>query len=152
MGTVVAGWSPTSMSARANMPGRSWAPGDSEMRARPRRVLALTSGVTIRTVPAVVPASLEVTVADWPARTWASSVSGTWASSSSRPSRTMRNSSVPAAMIWPLVTLRLMIRPATGARMVAWDSWVWVWARVARAAARLAFDARWLARAVSSEA
>ena len=35
----------------------------------------------------------------WPERTSPSSVSGTWASSSSRPSRTMRNSSVPAPMI-----------------------------------------------------
>ena len=55
-------------------------------------------------------------------------------------------------MIWPLVTLRLMIWPLTGARMVAWLSWVLVWDRVARAAARLAAEERWLARAVSSDA
>ncbi len=45
-------------------------------------------------------------------------------------------------MIWPLVTLRLMIRPLTGARMVACDSRVWVSDREARAAARLAAEAR----------
>jgi hypothetical protein len=58
----------------------------------------------------------------------------------------MRNSSVPAEMIWPLVTLRLMIRPETGARMVAWLRRVWVSDRDAWAEARLAAEARWLAR------
>src|SRR6218665_263264 len=38
VGTVVAGWAPALIWARANMPGRNWLPGDSEMRARPRRV------------------------------------------------------------------------------------------------------------------
>jgi hypothetical protein len=64
----------------------------------------------------------------------------------------MRNSSVPAEMIWPLVTLRLMIRPETGARMVAWLRRVWVSDRDAWAEARLAAEARWLASDVSSEA
>ena len=54
----------------------------------------------------------------------------------------MRNSSLPASMIWPLVTLRLMMRPLTGARMVAWDRRVWVSDRAARAEARFAVEAR----------
>ncbi|MNQ57532.1 hypothetical protein D3C85_716930 [compost metagenome] len=124
------------------MPGFRPLPGDRVMRARPRRVWGSTSGVTMRIVPEVAAPSLEVMVAVWPARRAGSSVSGTWASSSRRPSRTMRNSSVPAATIWPLVTLRLMIRPETGARISLWARRVRVSDNEARAEARLAWEAR----------
>ncbi|OGN42563.1 MAG: hypothetical protein A2623_02945 [Caulobacterales bacterium RIFCSPHIGHO2_01_FULL_70_19] len=134
------------------MPGRKPPAPFRAMRATPSRVSGSTSGVTIRTRPVVCPTSSDEIVADWPARTRFSSVSGTRASSSSRPSRTMRNSSVPAATIWPRVTLRLITSPDTGARSVACDSRVCVSASAARAAATLACEARWLARAVSSEA
>jgi len=48
----------------------------------------------------------------------------------------MRNSSVPAATIWPLVTLRLMIWPETGALISLWARRVRVSDRAARAEAR----------------
>gem|GEM_PF-5086654 len=63
VGTTVAGRAPASIAARANMPGFSALPGERLMRARPRRVCGSTSGVTMRTVPVVDPAWLEVMAA-----------------------------------------------------------------------------------------
>jgi hypothetical protein len=64
----------------------------------------------------------------------------------------MRNSSVPAETIWPLVTLRRLISPETGARIAAWARRAMVSLREASAAASWAAAVCWRAVAVSSEA
>ena len=80
------------------------------------RVCGSTVGATMRTLPCTVAPLAVLTKAVVPTRMRSSSAAVTSARHSSRPWRTMRNSSVPLPSTAPTVALRALMVPLSGAR------------------------------------
>ena len=136
--STVACASPVRISPLANMPARAAPPAGRSTYTSALRLLASSVGASMRTVPLATLPSARRKRAACPGATAASCSADSSARHSSRPWRTMPNSSVPDCTTLPSVALRRLMMPSSGATMRVWPRRICSLLSAACAAARLA--------------